>query len=157
VWPVVQGTGVDFPNAYLVGDTWVSGSPTDMTFALNVSGVTVPVPVLRAVVSMHLDATHRTATAGVISGILPTAQLQPQILALVGAFESSLCTDPILDTILTDVAQASDILQDGTQDPTKTCDAITIGIGFQATVAEVGPMVDAAPPTDPCKGDAGHD
>jgi hypothetical protein len=34
------------------------------------------------------------------------------------------------------IQQASDILTDGTQDPTKTCDGISIGLGFE--------MVDAA-------------
>ena len=37
-----------------------------------------------------------------------------------------------------ELIQASDIMQDGTQDPTKTCDGISIGIGFEARVVQLG-------------------
>jgi hypothetical protein len=37
------------------------------------------------------------------------------------------------------MVQASDILSDGTQDPTQTGDGISIGLGFNATVVQLGP------------------
>jgi hypothetical protein len=42
-------------------------------------------------------------------------------------------------------------MKDGTQDPTATCDGISIGIGFDASVVQLGAIADPAPPaTDPC-------
>jgi hypothetical protein len=54
------------------------------------------------------------------------------------------------------IGQASDILQDGTQDPTKTCDGITIGLGFEADAVLLGPAVPPPPPPIVCPtGDGG--
>jgi hypothetical protein len=51
------------------------------------------------------------------------------------------------------IAQASDILQDGTQDPTLPCDGISIGLGFDAVLDQLGPMVaPKPPPPNPCGG-----
>lgn len=62
-----------------------------------------------------------------------------------------------IENIFTQIAQTSDIMQDGTQDPTKTCDGISIGLGFEASVVQLGPMVPAVTMPDPCAGDAGTD
>lgn len=69
-----------------------------------------------------------------------------------GSFDPSFCdlNGPTMASILTQVEQAADILVDGTQDPTKTCDAISIGIGFDAVAVTLGPVVAAPVPTDPC-------
>jgi hypothetical protein len=48
------------------------------------------------------------------------------------------------------VAQAPDILADATQDPTKTCDAISIGIGFEAVAVQLGPVQPMSPPLPAC-------
>ena len=53
------------------------------------------------------------------------------------------------------IAQASDILTDGTQDPTKPCDGISIGLGFDGALVQLGtPVAPPPPPTNPC-GDGG--
>jgi hypothetical protein len=49
------------------------------------------------------------------------------------------------------IREASDMMQDGTQDPAKECDGISIGLGFEMTRVVIGtasPPV--APPPDPC-------
>ena len=71
-----------------------------------------------------------------------------------GAISTSSCTASM--NILESIGQASDIMQDGTQDPTKTCDGISIGLGFTATIDQVGPTVPAMTTPDPCA-DAGPD
>jgi hypothetical protein len=50
------------------------------------------------------------------------------------------------------IAQSSDIMHDGTQDPTQPCDAISIGLGFDATQAQLGTEVVTAVPPPPCAG-----
>jgi hypothetical protein len=50
----------------------------------------------------------------------------------------SLCTDPLLEQA---VESAADILVDGSVDLTRPCDGISIGVGFEAVAALLGPVV----------------
>ena len=152
-WPVVKGTSFQFPSSYVVGNTWVSGSPIDITLSLRAGPFSLQLPVHHMVASMRLDAAHQTATDGVLSGIVPTAELVAQVQALAGLVDPTNCTNQTAQGIFRDIAGASDILEDGTQNHTQTCNGITIGLGFTAAAAKVGPMVDApAPAADPCLG-----
>ena len=53
------------------------------------------------------------------------------------------------------IEQASDILTDGTQDPTQTCDGISIGLGFDALPDQLGTTAPPLPQAVPCDIDAG--
>jgi hypothetical protein len=157
VWPPVQNTTVAFAASYLTSNTWVSGAPT-ATLSLNgigSTGASLTLNIGHAVVTMPLDGTHRTVKGGMISGVISTADLQAQIQAVAGRIDPSLCSGPTIQSVLDQIAQASDILQDGTQDPTKTCDAISIGLGFDGALVQLGtPLAPPPPPTNPC-GDGG--
>jgi len=159
VWSVFQGTSESLPTSYLVNDTWVSGPIARLSLMYQGLGTDPDPPmvidIVHARITMKLDPTHGTATAGVISGVIPTADLQQSLMTLAGTTSTSLCTAPVLQNLLVSIAQASDIMQDGTQDPTKTCDGISIGLGFTASVDQLGPTVAAMNMTDPCEGDAG--
>src|SRR5262249_28298109 len=103
--------------------------------------------------TMQLDALHQKATSGIISGILLTKEVTTEIQMLAGSFDPTLCSGPIIQSIVVHVEQASDILHHGTQDPTPTCDAISIGLGFEAAVDQVGGTVSPPPPPpNPCGG-----
>jgi hypothetical protein len=161
VWPVVQGTIESIPASYLVNDTWVSGPIARVSVAYQGLGPDPDSPltldIVHAQITMRLDPAHKTATAGIVSGVLPTADLQHQLLMLAGSVSTSLCTSSSVMSSLESIGQASDIMQDGTQDPTKTCDGISIGLGFAASIDQVGPTVPAVTTPDPCAGDAGTD
>jgi hypothetical protein len=60
------------------------------------------------------------------------------------------CGPPVLDNLITSIRQASDILVDGTQDPTKPCDGISIGLGFDAVAANLGSVGPTEPASDTC-------
>ena len=47
--------------------------------------------------------------------------------------------------IIEQVKRASDIMVDGTQDPTKTCDGISVGLGFEAQAGALGNPVVVLP------------
>jgi hypothetical protein len=162
MWPVVpellnnptsiaDGSKVQFKTSYLTSNTWVSGSKGTVTLSLAIEGYTISLNIANAVLSMVLSADHKTATGGIISGVIPTTQLTSQIQLVAGSIDSSLCGGQAIQSILDEIAQASDILSDGTQDPTKTCDGISIGLGFNAALVQIGPI---APPatakTNPC-------
>ena len=44
------------------------------------------------------------------------------------------------DAILAQVDEAADILLDGSQDPGKACDGVSIGVGFEAARVLLGPV-----------------
>ena len=69
-----------------------------------------------------------------------------------GRIDPGLCTGSTFDSIANQIRQASDILTDGTQDPNKTCNGISFGMGFKATAVNFGKVAAKQPePEDPCK------
>lgn len=156
-WPIVQGSTLSLTTSYLVNDTWVSGTLASLSLPLDSTSGVITLDIHHAVLTMKLDQAHRTATNGTISGVIPTLDLQQRIQALAGKIDPNLCSRAALANILMQIAQASDIMQDGTQDPSKTCDGISIGMGFQASVVQFGPTVPPMTMPDSCAGDAGPD
>jgi len=161
MWPVIPellkdptditSAQVQFPKSYLTDNTWVSGSKGDVTLKLSISGFTLELTIASALISMELDADHKGAAQGVIAGVLSTDTLTSELKKVAGAFDPSLCSGSTIDSIITQIEQASDIMKDGTQDANQECDGISIGLGFDAKVVQlgaIGPM--ANPGTDPC-------
>jgi hypothetical protein len=160
-WPVIPellndpadigSAKVQFPNAYVVDDTWVSGSKGDVMLNLSVSGFTLSLPIASAVITMKLSADHKSATLGTIAGVLPTDVLTSELKKVAGGFDPSLCKGPTIDSIVSQIEQASDILKDGSQNKDSECDGISIGLGFDAGIVQLGDIgMPAAPKPDPC-------
>src|SRR5262249_43226761 len=137
---------VTAPNAYLAGNVWVA-TGVDVHLRTIVGGFTFDIVVHHATVSMELSADHKKATNGVISGVALTEELADEFVEVGGAFDPSFCDPqgPTIQSIVTQIHQSSDILADGTQDPTKTCDGISVGIGFDASVAQLGQVEQVTP------------
>src|SRR4051794_8165299 len=101
---------------------------------------------------MTLNPNHDAATNGTIAGVIPLEAFIAEIKKMAGEFDPSLCASPTIDSIDAQISQAADIMQDGTQDPTKECDAISIGIGFDARRVSLGPIAPPVPPPpNPCQ------
>jgi len=118
---------------------------------LPLSGNAWRIPIRNARATMTLSADGVRATNGNLAGVAPTEELVASIVTIAGRISTQLCGGSTLDTIKQTIRQASDILVDGTQDPNKPCDGISIGIGFEAvrvTVSGVAP--DPSPGPDPC-------
>jgi hypothetical protein len=92
VWSMVQGTTEPLPASYLVNDTWVSGPIAKLSVMYQGLGLqpapAIMLDIVHARITMKLDPTHETATAGVISGVLPTADLEQRVVALAGAIST---------------------------------------------------------------------
>jgi hypothetical protein len=162
-WPIAPELLVDpadvgsakfqFPQSYLANDIWVSGAKGSVLLKFEFAWGSFMVPIQSAYVSMELDATHTSAKNGTIAGVLGTEAFLGALKEFFQGFDPAFCdpNNPTMKAILTQIEQASDILQDGTQDPSKTCDGISIGLGFDAAAAKLGPI---APPAmvgpDPC-------
>jgi hypothetical protein len=105
---------------------------------------------------MEVSADGTTATNGTLAGIVSTEDMVASITwiagRIAGRINTQLCSGSTLETIQQTIRQASDILVDGAQDPSKPCDGISIGVGFEAVkVVPSGVAPDPAPGPDPCQ------
>jgi hypothetical protein len=147
----IDSVKVHFPTSSLAQNHWTSGVTGIAVLEFRVQGYPLRLTIHQARFAMDLDAAHGSATAGQIGGVLDTAEFVGQVTNLAGAFDPSLCSGAVVDAIASQLRQASDILVDGSQDPAKTCNGISIGLGFKAVSVELGTIAPAvAPPPDPC-------
>jgi hypothetical protein len=147
---------VSFPNSYLVGNTWVSGSKGTVSLNISVAGYTIALDIADAVITMDLSEDHKKATNGTIAGVLDTEALISQLGVVAGSAAGICPGDPTFESIADQLRQASDILKDGSQDPNKPCDGLSIGLGFDADLVQLGDVAPPAQPKgDPCTDGAG--
>ena len=119
---------------------------------LPLQGTAWRIPIRHARVTMTISDDGLRATTGTISGISPTEELVDSLAKVAGRISSQLCAGSTLDTIKQTLRQASDIPVDGPQDPSKACDGISIGIGFEAVkVTASGVAPDGDTGVDPCQ------
>jgi hypothetical protein len=161
-WPVVPelldnpkditSSKVKFPSSYVNEDLWVSGTPANLNLQLNVGGFGLTLGIVKAIITMKLSKDRKSASDGIIAGVLPVEPLIAELRKVAGRFSKDLCTGNTFDSIAEQIKQASDILADGSNSPGKTCDAISIGLGFESKAIQgLGDIAPAAPPAgDPC-------
>jgi hypothetical protein len=163
VWPIDAGYLVDpgnsdqskvtMPASYVAGSTFVSAPYTDLDVALNFAGYSFVLPITRAVITTQLAGTGSQAQGelGIIAGVLPTETLINSFSQVAGGLDPALCEGQTFESVAAQIRAASDIMVNGTNgDPSQTCDAISIGIGFRAQAALIGSPAIPGPPNDPC-------
>jgi len=145
-----------FPGATVSLDAagarvWQSASFGDLDLRLVSQGFEVNLSIKHAQIMMTLSDDNLHATSGMIGGVLDTEAFIKELAKVAGSFDPSLCPpSATFESIAQQVRQASDILMDGSQDPSQTCNGISIGLGFDADGAIVGPVFDASVLPDPC-------
>jgi hypothetical protein len=128
-----------FSGGSITGSIYDAGSGTFvMSLPMHVSGMTgeLRLTIHSARVTMTLSPDRKSAVGGRLGGVLDTEELVAEVTkvgALVG-----LCGSATLNSLVTQVRQASDIMNDGTQNPMATCNGISIGVGFQMQQAQLG-------------------
>jgi hypothetical protein len=162
VWPVApellndpkdpESSTIIFPNSSVTGNTYDSGKNQTfiITIPLSAQGKTtlLKLTLNAARATMTLSADRQHATGGMIGGVLNTEDFVAEVKKL--GYLLGLCTNPLLPGLITQVRQASDIMHDGTQDPTKTCDGISIGITFEMAAVQLGGVGPAQPTSNTC-------
>jgi hypothetical protein len=161
-WPVtpeslndptdIESAKASFPSSVLGSDHWDSVSTGDLDLTLQVLGFQGHAVIHHARVTMILDADHNGTQRGIISGILDTEEFVAAINKLMASFDPTNCAmTTLVQQIDAVIRQASDIMKDGTQDPSKTCDGVSIGLGFHAARTQFGTIGDPVTPApDPC-------
>lgn len=141
-----QSSTIIFDKSSITGEMFDSGK--GVTFILTVPVFTqtnktsLKLTLHSAQMTMTLAADRKSAT-GMIGGVLNTEEFVAEVKK-VGAL-LGLCGQGLFEGLLTQARQASDIMTDGTQDPAKTCDGISMGLGFEmseAQIGEVGPPLE---------------
>jgi len=161
MWPVrpellndptdIGSSKVVFGTSYVVDDTWVSGSAAPLDLSLSVAGFSLKLTIGSAIIAMKLDPDHQGATGGTIAGIIDTESFIEELRKVAGNFDAGLCMGSTFDGLANQLRAASDIMKDGSQDASKTCDGISIGLGFDAGAVQLGAIGEpSVPGEDPC-------
>lgn len=145
---------IQFPESYVVGDTWVSGAPRTVRLELLVGGNTATLEVRSALISMELSTDRATAIRGNIGGVVATEALIEEVRKIAGQRDPTFCDpeDPTFNIVADKIRGFSDVMQDGTQDPARTCDGLSVGIGFEMRRVELGDVAEPEPPQVHCEG-----
>ena len=149
-WPViyellengdVNKPKIVFTDSYVADRTWV-GKADSLEVNLAIQGATLSLTINHAIITMDLDSDNGGAKNGTIAGILEVDALIETITTMAPKIAG--CDFNIADyqSILDQLAQAADILSDGTQDPNQTCDGISIGLGFEAKPVQLGEVTE---------------
>jgi hypothetical protein len=161
VWPVRPGSLMNpsdittskeiFAGSYVVNNTWVSGlgrlsMPLD---GMEIKGFVLDIQ--HAQITFDMSPDHTSATNGTISGLIPTDELVNELLPAAASYNMSVCNGTLMQSIVEQIRQASDIMKDGSVGTSdQMCDAISIGLGFDAARVKLGGVGAAAPPLKPC-------
>lgn len=160
-WPLLNETLADptdlgsavtsFATAKLSGNLWNSSETQDLVLTLNFLGQAIPIKIYAARLKVTLAPSHEGGALGQLGGYVKTEEFVQTLRSFAGILGKEACT--IFDASLADkLRQASDIMDDGTQDPTKTCNAISVGMGFTLRKVGLAGVADpASPPADYCK------
>jgi hypothetical protein len=141
-----ESSTITFDMSSVTGTTFDSGKHQTVVLALPFGPSTrFRLTLHAAQVTMTLAADRKSATSGIIGGVLNTEELVAEVKKV--GYSIGLCDSPLLANLLTSIRQASDIVADGSQDPAKMCNGISIGLGFEMKEVQrgaVGPVVPVA-------------
>ncbi len=153
----IKDAVIKFNGAFQTGGQFVSGAPNPLTLSLSIGGQSLSLDIASAVISfdpLMPGAVHN----GTIAGVLDTSQLISGLMNVAGNISVSLCSGSAFQSIAMQIEQTSDIVLNGTavSNPKgTTCNAISIGLGFDSV--EIAPPSVIAPgsPPAPSKCDGG--
>jgi hypothetical protein len=145
---IASGAKVQFANSYVSGGVFVSGTAgAAIPLLFSANGTSLPIIIHDGVITFT-HPSHSDAAYGVISGVLYTQEFIDALQALAGQISTSLCGSAF-DGIAQQIEQAQEIMNDGTNGPNQSCNAISIGLGFDAVLVHDPTTVAAAPPPPP--------
>jgi hypothetical protein len=172
-WPVAPaslasgfldgGAKTAFPTAYVTGGRWVGVPSADLVMhlawvgdpAIAIIGPAFDMTIHHVVVTFdHLSPSR--LSNGTIAGVISARELAAKVRPVLAEFGGTFCSTDT-SAFEEDVLAAADMMLDGSNAPGAECDAISIGIGFEA--AEIGNVTSVGqdPPLPPSTCDAGAD
>lgn len=161
LWPIVYETvengsldapKLRFPDGYVVNGTYVVQPTEDVLLSIPLRGVALDLVIKSPLISFDVvgEGADRKVMKGVISGVLDAEAMFETFKKAAGAIDPGFC-GPI-NLLKKPILQSADILLDGTQDPKRECDGVSIGIGFEGLPVRLGELTDPSPPAaEVCK------
>ena len=146
-----ESSDVLFVGGSVVGSSYDAGTGTFVLLIpiqTQTSSTELRLTLHAARVTMTLSADRKSATSGKLGGVLDTEEFVSEVKKV--GFLLGICQSSLLDSLLTSIRQASDILNDGSQDPTQTCNGISIGLAFEMGAANIGAVGPAPPASMAC-------
>jgi hypothetical protein len=116
-----------FRNGYVTDGTFVSGVG-ELVLGAVFMGEPIDLHLRSAVIVGRVEGDGMTGT---LAGAIDTAELVGAATRVAGRLNDTLCGSAF-DVMALELFQASDLLLDGSNDPDRTCDAISMGVGFTA-------------------------
>ncbi len=160
VWPVsgasVRGGDlgsavVRYPNGHVTDDALVAQGRPTLYLELSLRGHRLPLVVHESAIVLdvsRLRAGELTAR-GTITGVLDVAETTTSV-QLLGLQAFRTCDQEAVRRVSNQVAYNADIMGDLQKgDYATRCNAISVGIGFESTVAHLGEVLPAAEPEPP--------
>ena len=143
-----------FPAGYLSDQRWTSsahGLADDVVLPVIIYYGSYPLElrIRHAVVTARVSADGLSLTDGNIGGVLEPNALKTDLYRALGGLSGDPCYHWLDLNGPFDALLSNDILLDGTQDPNRTCDGISIGLGFEATRSARGTPVDPPVVSEP--------
>jgi len=140
---------IKFPQAFQTQGTFVNGTPAALTIPIALGGQQLALNIQSGTITFDPLAPG-SVTNGVIAGVISTQDLIAALAKVAGSISVSLCNGSALQSISQQIEQTSDIVLGGgtvSNTPGVQCNAISIGLGFDAT--EIAPPTTIAPPAPP--------
>jgi hypothetical protein len=153
----VKDAVIQFNGAFQTKGEFVSGAPNPLTLSLSIGGQTLSLDIASAVISFD-PSSPGSVTNGTIAGVLDTQDLISGLMNVAGNISTSLCSGSAFQSIAMQIEQTSDIVLNGTtvSNPAgTTCNAISIGLGFNSTEIAVPSVIAPGSPPTPSKCDGG--
>ncbi|HTQ43203.1 MAG TPA: hypothetical protein VMI75_10645 [Polyangiaceae bacterium] len=152
----IGAADVKFPAAYQTQGTFVNGAPSLITLQISIGPTPMTLNLHGAVVTFDPQVPG-AVTNGTIAGVINTQELIAALKQVAGQISTSLCSGSAFQSIASQIEQTSDIVLSGdavSNSPGSMCNAISIGLGFDATEVALPTGADIAPPQppapDPC-------
>jgi hypothetical protein len=160
-WPVTAASLEDpsdfesakasFPDGEIVASRLDTGSPDDLQLAVPISGTVLRLTAHHARIAVEFEEDPNVPTRGMISGVVDTDEFIEEARDVLGFLDPTMCSGPTFDMVASSIRKASDIMKNGTQDPSATCNGISVGIGFTMGRAGFSGLGSASPAgSDPC-------
>ncbi|MBL8716665.1 MAG: hypothetical protein JNL79_11750 [Myxococcales bacterium] len=148
-----------FEKGYLRGGTWVSGELGPATLRIPFGGKgSAPLGFSAMVMTTRLSTDRTKAGGGVLAGVMSVPAFEAFLSPI--AADAKICPgEPLYKSIVGAIARYPDLSlgAPSLQDPTRTCDGVSMGLGFElAPILPPTRVVALPPPASNC-GDAGTD
>jgi hypothetical protein len=137
-----ESSTIVMPGTFVANDVYDTGKNQTfvLTLPLNLNGMSssLKLTMYAAEAQMTFSTGRTAATLGVLGGVLNTEEFVAEIAKVADLL--GYCSNSIYPALITKIRQSSDIMADGTQDPTQVCNGISVGLGFQMKEVLRGPI-----------------